>query len=245
MARSIFKELDKRKQLIFGDGTLQKAYLKYQKDEKEVELPVQFNPSEYSISRQVEHKDEKGIAKDAVPEDTQSTGSKLADLSVKLIFDTSTELPDYVIDPALKEKIDTDNELADICQELAMLTKVNPQEHIQSNISFVWGKMEFVGYLNSLNIHYQMFNRNGYPVRVEMDLSIRGEEKDISTAIESKPKESPDRTKYRTLGQNDQLWMLAAEEYQDVSEWKEIARANGILNPRKIDHTKGLKIPAL
>ena len=90
-----------------------------------------------------------------------------------------------------------------------------------------------------------MFNRNGEPVRVELDLSILGEEKEITTIIERNPKESPDRTKYRHLQQKDELWMLAYEEYQDPSSWKAIAKENGILNPRKVDYTKGLKVPAL
>ena len=39
--------------------------------------------------------------------------------------------------------------------------------------------------------------------------------------------------------------MLADTEYHDPSCWREIARENGILNPRKVDYTRRLKIPAL
>ena len=90
-----------------------------------------------------------------------------------------------------------------------------------------------------------MFNRKGYPVRAELDLTIYGEDKSILQTLKAKPRESPDRTKYRMLHQKDELWMLAEDEYQDPAYWKEIAKENGILNPRKVDYTKQLKVPSL
>jgi hypothetical protein len=175
----------------------------------------------------------------------QSLGTSLAVLHLRLFLDTATEFPDYVVKAELKKYISGDNELADICQDLAMLTRMYPKTHAQSMMTFSWGSMEFYGALLSLNIHYKMFNRNGKPVRAELELNIEGEEKDILTTLGFKPKESPDRTKYRSLNQKDELWMLADEEYQDASCWKEIARANGILNPRKVDYTKRLKVPSI
>ena len=90
-----------------------------------------------------------------------------------------------------------------------------------------------------------MFNLKGMPVRAKLDMEIEGEDKKILNVIGANPHESPDRTKYRRLNQREELWMLADAEYHDVSCWKEIARENGILNPRKIDYTKRLKVPAL
>lgn len=45
--------IDTRQKLIYGDGALQKASLTYKNAQtgREVTLPVQFNPTEYSISR--------------------------------------------------------------------------------------------------------------------------------------------------------------------------------------------------
>ena len=43
--------IDTRQKLIYGDGALQKASLTYKNAQtgREVTLPVQFNPTEYSI----------------------------------------------------------------------------------------------------------------------------------------------------------------------------------------------------
>lgn len=56
---------------------------------------------------------------------------------------------------------------------------------------------------------------------------------------------SPDRTKYRRINQREELWMLADTDIMIRPGWREIARENGIHNPRKVDYTRRLKIPAL
>lgn len=243
----LIKKQDKRKQMIFGDGEVKKATLTYQSTDKgsKVVLPVQFNPSEYSISRRAEYTDTTGKLQEPHPENLQSKGSRLAHLRVKLTLDTATEYPDYVVKSGLKKYIDSDKELSKICKDLSMLTKMFPKTHTQSLVTFSWGEMEFIGYIRDLNINYKMFNRNGHPVRAELDLTIYGEDKNILHTLKAKPRESPDRTKYRMLHQKDELWMLADEEYQDPACWKEIAKENGILNPRKVDYTKQLKVPSL
>lgn len=243
----ILNEPGKRKQLIFGDGELKKAKLTYQSvvSGSKVCIPVQFNPSEYSISRKASFMDTTGKLQEPHPDNLQSKGSQLAVLKIKLLLDTATEYPGHVVKAGLKKYIDDEKELSKICQDLSMLMKMYPKKHTQSSVEFSWGEMEFLGYISSLDINYKMFNRKGYPVRAELNMEIRGEEKKILSTIGAKPRESPDRTKYRMLQQKDELWMLADEEYQDASCWKVIARENRILNPRKIDYTKQLKVPSM
>ena len=196
--------IDTRQKLIYGDGALQKASLTYKNAQtgREVTLPVQFNPTEYSISRGLRFKNNAGHGEESHPENTQAADSDL-------------------------------------------IMKMNAENHEQSLVTFSWGSMAFYGHITSLSISYQMFNLNGMPVRAKLDMEIEGEDKSILNVIGANPHESPDRTKYRRLNQREELWMLADAEYHDVSCWKEIARENGILNPRKIDYTKRLKVPAL
>ena len=85
----LLKEQDDRKKLIFGDGMLKKATLEYMstKSGSMVAVPVQFNPSEYSISRKVSYKKQSGLMQEPHPDDLQSRGSELANLKVKLTLD--------------------------------------------------------------------------------------------------------------------------------------------------------------
>lgn len=245
--KKLLDQEESRKALIFGDGELKKATLTYMQTEtkKEVTVPVQFNPTNYSISRSVDWKEKKGLSEDSKPKNVQTAGSNLATLQVKLTLDTTTEFPDYVTKPKLKEYLNDSKELTKICREIGLLLKKYSEDHIPSSLTFSWGSLEFEGHLSSLTTSYQMFNRNGEPVRVELDMTILGEEKEITAIMERNPDNSPDRTKYRQLQQKDELWMLAYEEYGTASSWREIAKENDILNPRKIDYTKGLRVPAL
>ena len=239
---------DERRKLIWGDGTLIKATLTYPDPldkNKKKSIEVQFNPAEYSISRGVNSSETNGKGQNATPEQQQQEQESLATMQVKLRLDTTTyveeddeveKYPDYLKD---------ENELAGICKDLSMLTKITPDSHKNDLLCFSWGTMEFYGIVTSLTIQYQMFNRNGQPVRANIEMSIKGEEKELLNDIGANPRQSPDRTKYRRMNPREELWMLADMEYDDASCWKEIARENGILNPRKVDYTKCLKIPAL
>ena len=122
----ILNNQDERKNLIFGDGTLKKAALKYMSttEGKEVTIPVQFNPTEYSISRKAQFSDTTGKLQEPHPSNLQSRGSRLATLHVKLILDTTTEFPDYVVSPSLKKYMSDDTELSGICEDLSMLMKM-------------------------------------------------------------------------------------------------------------------------
>ncbi|MBS6397829.1 MAG: hypothetical protein KH452_11890 [Clostridiales bacterium] len=239
--------ISERQNLIYGDGNLARATLSFhsQEEKRMVTIPVQFNPGEYSISRGLKFKNNAGHGEESTPENTQAAESNLANLKVSLILDTSTYMAEYQRPKGLDRYLNDDEELTKICKSISMLMKINPEQHEQTLITFAWGSMEFYGHMTSLNISYQMFNRNGMPVRAKLDVDLEGEEKSILSAIDANPKESPDRTKYRRLNQREELWMLADAEYNDASYWKEIARENGILNPRKLDHTKRLKVPAL
>ena len=239
--------IDTRQKLIYGDGALQKASLTYKNAQtgREVTLPVQFNPTEYSISRGLRFKNNAGHGEESHPENTQAADSELANLRVSLILDTSTYMPEYQVPKGLSKYLNDDKELTKICQDISLIMKMNAENHEQSLVTFSWGSMAFYGHITSLSISYQMFNLNGMPVRAKLDMEIEGEDKSILNVIGANPHESPDRTKYRRLNQREELWMLADAASHDVSCWKEIARENGILNPRKIDYTKRLKVPAL
>ena len=60
-----------------------------------------------------------------------------------------------------------------------------------------------------------------------------------------RPLESPDTTKYRTVHQGDSLWAMAAKEYGQPEQWRAIADANGLANPRALRSGERLVVPAI
>ena len=60
-----------------------------------------------------------------------------------------------------------------------------------------------------------------------------------------RPVQSPDTTKYRTVCQGDTLWAFSAREYGQPEQWRAIADANGLDNPRRLRSGERLVVPAL
>lgn len=139
-----------------------------------------------------------------------------------------------------------DYKVNQLCDTLLSLVKIDHEEHDLRLIGFVWGEhLHFIGRVFSYTVQYTVFDRNGTPVRAKISLQIIGEEAEFLIDAKQFPKESPDRTKQRTLRYGEQLWMMAQAEYGDTAHWKTIAEANGILNPRKSSGVMRLKVPSI
>lgn len=226
------------------------------------ELTVQFNPSEYSISRRVSLSQRQTLGKDSVPQKSYAVSSAPSVLTVALYFDGISDLHDLSLGGlistagtagagaaaamALKDQfLPGGKDPTNACADLMRLVKFNKETHQPPMVNFIWGPLDFEGRLESLQAHYTMFAPDGTPVRARVELRIVGEERSLVDAGAQQPFESPDRTKERTLAQGDQLWMIAGQEYDDPGKWKVIAEANGILNPRRLESAAVLKVPSI
>lgn len=206
------------------------------------QMRVQFNPSEYQISRSMSYSKKKAANKDQ-QKTPKPTGGEHASLSVSLMFDDT----DYGIPVSDRSGSGVTAEVGQemiICNKLATLLKYNRKEHEPPTASFIWGKLIFVGKVSSSSVNYTMFYADGTPARARLDLTITGEEEEIQQEA-NVAHESPNRTKERLLQEQDQLWMLAEREYDDPAMWRVIAEANGIMNPRKLRGAAVLKLPSI
>ena len=222
-------------------------------------IKVQFNPSEYSVSRSIHVADNVPFGREAKPMHLQPTKGGFAQFSTTLYFDTISELQSYHagdigLPSGAKAAFNTakniytadhNADVREVCKEFTELIKYAREQHRPRTVVFSWGTFSFRGYIVSCNQTFTMFYGDGTPVRAKMTITIKGEETDVIQKTQGKPFESPDRTKKRTLVEGDQLWMLAYNEYSDPSMWKAIARENGILNPRTVRAATDLKLPAM
>ena len=63
--------------------------------------------------------------------------------------------------------------------------------------------------------------------------------------LTKKKRNSPDHTKRRTLKQGETLALIASEEYDNPAEWRRIADANNISDPRDVKPGTVLTIPPI
>jgi hypothetical protein len=195
--------------------------------DKNETIDVLFNPKEYSIQKSVQWEPHKAPGLD-LPEQ-QFTSGNPAVLTVELFFDT------YETKEDVKAKY-TD--------KLLKLATVDETIHRPPLVMFTWGSQKFKGVIESLSLRYTMFLPSGKPCRAVANLSIK-EAKTAKEQVEEKPRESPDHTKRRTLKQGETLALLAHEEYDDPAEWRRIADANGINDPKDVKPGTVLTLPPI
>ncbi len=195
--------------------------------DKNETIDVLFNPKEYSIQKSVQWEPHKAPGLD-LPEQ-QFTSGNPAVLTVELFFDT------------YETKDDVKGKYTD---KLLKLATVDETIHRPPLVMFTWGSQKFKGVIESLSLRYTMFLPSGKPCRAVANLSIK-EAKTAKEQVEEKPRESPDHTKRRTLKQGETLALLAHEEYDDPAEWRRIADANGINDPKDVRPGTVLTLPPI
>lgn len=265
---------------VFQNGKLEKArVLVYKKNGSKFEVlkkvEVQFNPTEYTISRGTKLSQKKPLGRSNPWMSSQAVYGEASTLQLNLYFDSYTEFQANVgavnaasnkftqfaktkynkmVKPELLPSFDYNEDFApttseavnERCNDFLELIRYSYEDHEPPRIAFVWGEhLHFVGKIASYNVQYSVFSRDGAPVRAKIALVIVGEDVSFMEKEDQFPKESPDRTKQRTLHYGDQLWMMAQDEFGDPARWKTIASANDILNPRAISGVMSLKVPSI
>lgn len=199
-------------------------------------LSVQFNPESFRIERRVTYV--KCTQKENEANHTTFAGVVAPVMYVSLFFDTSGGA---VFDGMSTLKKGNVSELVD---EFTAYTQIIPELHRPPLVIFAWGTTQFPGFIQELNTTYTMFDKDGIPLRARMDMVIQGYPEDGSGGNRI-ALQSPDRTKARVVSDSSSIWGLAGKEYDDVGRWREIAKANGVMDPFAIPSGTILKVPAL
>lgn len=210
-------------------SNLQKAYIAVLDNRGNIkdEIPVLFNPTEYSLDKSNQFQETKieGLSSPIV----EFVSGGIQTLNMDLFFDTYEERKD------VREHTDKIDKLLDIDSEL----------HAPPVVMFVWGSLVFKSVLEKVNKKFTMFlTEEGIPVRATLSVTFK-EYKTVEEMRANPPRNSSDRSKIRIIKEGDNLWSIAAKEYGDPDEWKHIARANGILNPRVMTPGTELIVPPL
>lgn len=190
-------------------------------------MEVQFNPAQYTLTRQAEYFDAIPIGRAAQEGRRQFKKNNFYEFKTILYFDT----------------YDTKQDVRKQVKKLTQFLEKDAQTHIPDELIFAWGEFAFIGNLININETYTMFHTDGNPVRAKVEIVIKGLVADGENS-NKQPQEEVDATKVRDLIGTDELWMMAQKEYKDPQKWREIAKANNILNPRKHSTTRKLHLPS-
>jgi hypothetical protein len=209
---------------LFG---LEKAHLEIVKPSGLPPIPFRFNPTEYQIAKTNTFAELPIPGLQSPPIQYVRGGTEK--LTLDLIVDTSDSLKDV-----RKEYTDA----------LRKLMDRNGDIHAPPIVKLVWSGDVFTGVMESLTITYTLFDPKGTPLRAKCQVGIK-EFNDVALELMSNPNSSPDFDKSWTVRRGETLSSIAGALFEQPANWRDIARANGIDDPRTLEPGRELAIPRL
>lgn len=217
--------------------------------EKEAELEVDFNPTEFTFAKGAQ------IAEIAIPgldmPILQFVRGQTETLSLDLFFDsTDTGMDDSAVP------------VTECTDRFYQLIKIDPETHAPPVCRFVWGQAGFPGskltgrwasqnrqngfqcIVESVRQRFTLFSPLGVPLRATLTVALR-EYRTLQQQVQEIRFRSSDRTRTHVVQRGDTLSRLAAQAYDDPSRWRAIAEHNGIIDPLDLQPGVVLEIPPL
>ncbi|MFO1119703.1 MAG: LysM peptidoglycan-binding domain-containing protein [Rhodospirillales bacterium] len=208
--------------------TLEKAHLRIvQPSVGDPIIPLRFNPTDYQLQKSNNFAEIPIPGLESPP--LQYVRGSSEKLSLEVLLDTSDTL---------------ENVRTKYVDRLRGLMRINSTLHAPPIVLFVWGDAIFRGVIESISVTYAMFTPQGVPVRAQVALSLT-EYQTVEEQVNRDRKGSPDTEKSVTLRRGDTLDRISSGIFNDPRQWREIARANGIRDPRRLQPGQQLLIPRL
>ena len=210
-------------------------------------MDVQFNPTEFTLDKSAQ------IAEIAIPGlDSpllQFVRGQNEKLSVDLFFDTTENGTG-----AGAVSVTT------LTDPVYSLVKIEPDGHAPPVCTFIWNarfpgsnlpavagnqrRTSFQCVVESIKQKFTFFSPEGVPLRATLSLVLR-EYKTLGEQLDQLNLSSPNRTHSHVTRRGDSLASVAGRYYQRPGEWRAIADANVIEDPRRLMAGRFLRVPPI
>jgi nucleoid-associated protein YgaU len=201
-----------------------------------VRIPVQFNPEEYSVNRDVNY------AQAAVPGLSapllQFAHGNMQTLDLELLLDT------YEAHKFAGNTTAALGDVRDLVKKLTGLMDIDPKTHAPPVVLFTWGSLSFTGVLAKASQRFIMFRPDGVPVRARVQVSFN-EFRNAELETKEVKRETSDYSRWHELAQNESLSDLASRAYDNPALWRAIAIRNDIEDPLALPVGRRLILPLL
>jgi len=204
-----------------------RAHLQIVRPADPAPIPLHFNPAEYQVSK----------------------ANIFAEIPIPGL---ETPLIQYVRGDSeklsLEALVDTSDTLADVrvtyVQKLRGLLSINAKEHAPPLVAFVWDRPVLTGVLENLAVTYVLFTPDGIPLRAKLTMSLREYRPAAAQAAQTQL-QSPNVEKSFVVRRGDTLASISQALYRSPANWRELAAANGIIDPRRLRPGQVLTAPRL
>lgn len=206
-------------------------------------VAVLFNPSSYTITKPVSWYPSVGFrsGKNATERHFNAPrlefgGGGSRTLTLELFFDVTEPMDGVVIDDVRQET-----------NKVVNLTRIERDTQQPPVCVVAWGEQTrigsdfpFKGVVTNLTQNFTLFKRNGKPVRANLSVTFT----EFLDPEEDKRRTDPELTT-RLVKRGDTLSSIANNVYSDAKQWRVIAEANHIDDPRHLQIGTSLTIPKL
>jgi nucleoid-associated protein YgaU len=232
---------------------LQKLTIYYEKDFvlAQIPIPALFNPAEITLTKsstweQQHPVGQGGQGTTSVEQDFRSVEAER--FSIELFFDTYESRSGAMSALSVAASLvpgglipgPTATDVRYHTAQIAALLEVDGDMHRPPICNLRWGVFDiFDGVLVNLDQRFTLFLDDGTPVRATLNCEF------VQVDPLALELHSSDVVKTRQVRRYDTLQSLAADEYGDPAQWRLIALANGIIDPRALAPGTILTIPKL
>ncbi|HKE25410.1 MAG TPA: hypothetical protein VKB88_23790 [Bryobacteraceae bacterium] len=202
--------------------------------------PSYYNPEKYSVTKGVQYAEINipGLDEPVL----QFIRGQNEKVTLDLFFDTTE-----------KGMVTNVKDVRDLTKDIYNLLVVDASTHAPPRFKIEWGTGKSLfgqgastSYcvMESMNEEFTLFAPTGEPLRAKLTVTIRSAPT-IELQFQAKPRHSSDRTKVVTVVRGQRISDVAWQEYGDPTQWRPIADASNIDNPRFLDPGTMLKVPSL
>jgi hypothetical protein len=215
--------------------------------------PVQYNPAELSFEKSAQYGEVAIPGLDAPLQ--QFVRNDAERLTMELFFDTTDK---GMGEGASSVTAETD--------KVFRLIRVDGSSHAPAIVTFCWNdafpgsaiaapeagggaagnqsRNSFRGVIQNIRQRFTLFSTEGVPLRATLSLTLV-EFRPLETQLAELGLSSPDRTHCHVLAAGDTLSRVASRYYGQPRSWRDIARENGIENPRRLEIGRQISVPAI
>lgn len=198
-------------------------------------LSVLFNPSEYTIEDSNKWEDQ---GRNTQKPELQYTGGDRKKLTMELFFDS----------------YEAGQDVRQYTRQIANLLEVDSNKNRPPVCTIQWGgtssqapndaDFPFVGVLESIKQQFVLFTGDGTPVRAKLSVSFK-QFRLPEDELKRKPRRASFPAKTYTVVETDTLSGIAARLWKRPEEWRRIADANKIEDPRRLAPGQTLVVPPI
>ncbi len=218
---------------------MEKAYLT-RKDNPSVKVSFLFNPKEFTVEKSNQFAE---VQIPGLPSSIfQFVRGNARSVTMDLFFDSYEEGDDVRKYTDRITGWDAGSMFSKLPKEKKGLMDIDSDLHAPPICIFIWGTFIFQCIIERVTKRFTMFLPEGVPVRATLSVTLK-EYREVEVQVKEIALQSADLSKRWVVKQGDSLWSIAAREYGNPNDWRLIAEANEIDNPRILNPGQELVIP--